>query len=224
PYTVRQGYIEDARAAVATLARDPKIDPRRIFLAGHSMGGHLAPRIASHDPRIAGIAILDGQSRRLFPVMEQQLQYMAALAPPSQRPALLRDVALLRSDARRVADAHLAPSALVLVPPGVKVDAAYFQDLRDHSPTAIAARLKIPILVIQGSRDYQVRMADFRGWQKALRGRANARCILIPGTNHLLMPGPPGAKGLSTPADYARPNHVSPRIIEVLAGWVHSHR
>ncbi|MGH9533881.1 MAG: alpha/beta fold hydrolase [Terriglobales bacterium] len=219
PYTVRQGYIEDARAAVAMLAANAEINPRRIFLAGHSMGGYLAPRIAANDPQIAGIAILDGPSRPFLIVLRQQLIYLARVEH-APRPRLERALAQLQADQREIANPHLEPAAVIRVPPGVKIPAAYFLDLRHYSPTTTAARLKIPILVIQGSRDYNVRLADFRGWQRALRGHANARCLLIPGLNHLLMPGPPGATGLSKPTDELRPNHVSTRAIEALSRWI----
>ena len=55
--------LEDADAAVAYL-RDPanmakfNLDPRRIFVAGHSMGGMMAASAASHDPRIAGVVMI----------------------------------------------------------------------------------------------------------------------------------------------------------------------
>lgn len=36
------GEVEDVRAVVAALAQDPEIDPRRIYLGGHSTGGTLS--------------------------------------------------------------------------------------------------------------------------------------------------------------------------------------
>lgn len=55
--------LEDSDAAVAYL-RDPanlakfNLDPRRIFVAGHSMGGMMAASAAAHDPRIAGLVMI----------------------------------------------------------------------------------------------------------------------------------------------------------------------
>lgn len=56
---------EDAKAA-ATFVESPAnqakygIDPQRIVLAGHSMGGFAALSAAVGDPRIAGVVVLDG--------------------------------------------------------------------------------------------------------------------------------------------------------------------
>lgn len=55
---------EDAHAAIAFL-RDPKsiakyhIDPARIAVAGHSMGGFMAADAAADDPRVIGLFLLD---------------------------------------------------------------------------------------------------------------------------------------------------------------------
>jgi pimeloyl-ACP methyl ester carboxylesterase len=55
--------IEDADAALAFL-RDPKVaarfgvDEKRIFVAGHSMGGYMAASAAAHDPAVAGLIMI----------------------------------------------------------------------------------------------------------------------------------------------------------------------
>lgn len=58
-----QGNLEDARAVLAYV-RDPaeaarlQIDPRRVALAGHSMGGWVAALTASGDPSLLGVALI----------------------------------------------------------------------------------------------------------------------------------------------------------------------
>ena len=58
------GAAEDAHAAIAFL-RDPAIvakyhiDPARIALAGHSMGGFMAADAAADDPRVIGLFLID---------------------------------------------------------------------------------------------------------------------------------------------------------------------
>lgn len=57
--------IEDTAASVQFL-RDPantakyRMDPRRLVVVGHSMGGFLAGYEASHDPAVAAVAIISG--------------------------------------------------------------------------------------------------------------------------------------------------------------------
>jgi hypothetical protein len=54
-FTVKEETVDDALAAVALLRKTEGIDPRRVFVLGHSLGGTLAPRIAKGDPGIAGL-------------------------------------------------------------------------------------------------------------------------------------------------------------------------
>ena len=46
-----------AVAAVATLRSVEKIDAKRIYVLGHSLGGMLIPRIAKRDKDVAGFVI-----------------------------------------------------------------------------------------------------------------------------------------------------------------------
>ena len=50
--TVDDEVVSDARAAVALVAQQPKINPKQVFLLGHSLGAYLAPRIATGDSQI----------------------------------------------------------------------------------------------------------------------------------------------------------------------------
>jgi fermentation-respiration switch protein FrsA (DUF1100 family) len=88
--------------------------------------------------------------------------------------------------------------------------------LRGYDPVKTAAQLKIPILILQGGRDYQVTNANFEEWTKALAKRKNVTLKSFPDLNHLFMPG----QGESTPAEYAKPNHVSEDVINAIAVWV----
>jgi fermentation-respiration switch protein FrsA (DUF1100 family) len=99
---------------------------------------------------------------------------------------------------------------------GSPVPASYVLDLRGYKPGETAAVLKIPILVLQGERDIQVRTADFEGWKKAFSGHANATFKLYPALNHLFMPG----TGPSSGSEYQKPNHVPKEVIDDIAAWI----
>ena len=55
--------LEDSDVALAFLRDSANVtkynlDPRRIFVAGHSMGGMMAASAAAHDPRVAGLVMI----------------------------------------------------------------------------------------------------------------------------------------------------------------------
>ncbi len=202
-FTVRDETIDDARAAVALLAKTDKIDGRRIFVLGHSLGGMLAPRIAEHDPRVAGLVILAGATR---PLEEIVLEQMTARGTPD-------DVKAAKASLARIRDTKLQPTDVVDFV-GVKVPASYFLDLRGYAPAQRAAQLDVPILVLQGDRDIQVRPADFAGWQRALGARPHARLKRYPTLTHLF------TVGEGTVADYQKAGHVAPEVIADIAAFV----
>ena len=72
-FTVREETIDDAIKAATILRNDSRIDSGRIFIAGHSMGGMLAPRIDAEGGNFAGLIILGGTPLRLEEVMKSQL-------------------------------------------------------------------------------------------------------------------------------------------------------
>lgn len=216
-FTVKDEYIDDARAAVALLASNPEIDPKRIFLAGHSEGGYLAPRIAAGDPRITGIAILEGNTRPIEKLILDQLHYEASLGGPNaaQIEKMIPDA---EKAAAQMESPDLKPGTTVNII-GASLPASYILDLRGYDPAAVAAGLKIPILIVQGSRDYQVTSADYSGWQKALTGHANATFKLFPDINHLMISG----AGPSSPQEYMEPSkNVAAEVVDAIASWVNS--
>lgn len=217
-FTVKDEYIDDARAAVALLAQRPEINPTAIFLAGHSEGGYLAPRIASGDSQIAGIIILEGNTRPIEQLVIEQLQYQAGLGGPGAG-QLQKMIAEAQQQAKIIDDRNLKPGTSVQLL-SASVPASYFLDLRSYDPAATAAQLKAPILVVQGGRDYQVTEKDFANWQKALAGHSNATLKTYPALNHLLIAG----SGPSAPAEYSKPGqHVAAEVINDLAAWIHAH-
>ena len=213
--TVRAETVDDAVAAVDLLRRTPGVDPDRVFVVGHSLGGYLAPRIAAQAPgRVAGIGILEGNTSPLQRLIQAQLEYLASAdggADPQAAaalPAIREQVALVDSDALT---ASTPASALPL-----GVPAAYWLDLRGYDPAATAAGQAIPVFISQGGRDYQVPPTELAGWRSALGGRKDVTTREYPALNHLLMAG----AGPSRPAEYAVPGHVAPELVADLAAWV----
>ena len=212
--TVDDEVIDDARAAVALVAKQPKINPKQVFLLGHSLGAYLAPRIATGDAQIAGIAILGANTKPIEQVIVEQIHYLSGKsgAPPDESAKQIADV---EAAAKQIESPGLKPNDAVSLL-GSKTYGAYWLDLRGYDPVKAAAQLKIPILILQADRDYQVTNANFEEWNKALAKRKNVTLKSFPGLNHLFMPG----QGVPTPAEYANPNHIAEEVIDTVAMWV----
>jgi alpha-beta hydrolase superfamily lysophospholipase len=213
--TVREEVIDDAVAAVDLLRATDGIDPDRIVVAGHSLGGYLAPRIAAQAPgRVAGIALLEGSISPLEDLIGAQLAYLASDeggADPQAKAMLDGLAARIKKVKSPDLTAQTPASELPL-----GIPAAYWLDLRTYDPGATAAALGIPILVVQGGRDYQVPPSEGALWRRALAGTTRATFKEYPALNHLLLAG----EGPSRPAEYAIPGHVDGAVVSDLAAWV----
>lgn len=218
--TVQEETIDDAQAAVTVLAARREVDPHRIFVLGHSLGGTLAPRIASEDPRVAGIILMAGGTRPLSRVIVDQIKYIASLKG-QLTDAEKAQIAAVEQAAREIESPTLKPTAIIEVL-GSPTPGSYWLDLRAYHPAQVAAGLKIPILVLQGERDYQSTLEDFNGWKKALAGNPHVAFRLYPGLYHLFMPSTSPGNGPGTPADYNTPGHVSEQFIADIAQWIQS--
>lgn len=99
------------------------------------------------------------------------------------------------------------------------VPASYWLDLRGYDPAESAKTLKQPMLILQGERDYQVTMEDFKRWNTVLAGKGNVTFKSYPGLNHLFIAG----TNRSTPLEYEQPGHVDVRVVEDIASWIKKH-
>jgi dienelactone hydrolase len=220
--TVNEETVDDAVLAVGQLAAMPEIDRKHIYVLGHSLGAMMAPRIAEHaqknakaDP-VAGLILMAGTTRPLEDVVVEQVRYLAEL-DGKVTDEEKKQIADAEEFAREVRSPDLKPDATLRML-GIPIPGSYFLDLRNYHPAEAAAKLKLPMLILQGERDYQVRMADFEGWKKALGGKRNVTLKSYPGLNHLFITG----TGPSTPREYSQAGHVAEEVIKEIADWIHA--
>ncbi len=213
-FTVQDETGDDALAAAEFLRSRPEIDPNRVFVLGHSLGGYLITRIGRQDPKLAGLISLAGAARPLEDLMVEQNQYLATLQ--GNPPGAQEHIDKLKAEAQRAktlkADTLNAPGEVLLGAPP-----SYWIDLQGYDPAMEARELKQPMLFLQAERDYQVTMTDFARWQDGLSERKNVKFRSFPTLNHLFQAG----EGKSMPNEYmAKPDHVVPEVIEEIATWL----
>jgi fermentation-respiration switch protein FrsA (DUF1100 family) len=96
------------------------------------------------------------------------------------------------------------------------VYATYWLDMMAYDQIATAQNLDIPMLILQGERDYQVTMTDFELWQSTLADKPNVTFISYPTLNHLFLAG----EGQSTPTEYTLPSHIPIEVITDIVNWI----
>ena len=174
--TVDEEVIRDGVAAVGLLRARRDVEQDRIVLVGHSLGAMLAPEIAKQAWPIAGIVMLAPSGRKLEQAIVQQARFSAQTAP-GQLPVVERQ-------ADDISAHKMPPTQMFFGAP-----ASYYYNLDARDELAIARSLNLPILILHGSRDYQVLDKDIGDWQNGLKGDPKVRVDTFPGLNHLFIAG-----------------------------------
>ncbi|GAA4395441.1 alpha/beta hydrolase [Tsukamurella soli] len=209
--TVDDEYLPQALGALHLLREHPAIDG--VYLLGHSLGATVAPRIATEEPGVRGLILLAGATEQVHHAALRQIRYLVSLGTTAvdSHPAVV-DMAqrVARIDAPDFSDS--IPSDVL--PFGAP--AAYWRSLIEYDPAATAAALRIPILLLQGGRDYQVTAVDnLPAWRDALAGCGEATITVYEEDDHQFFVG----TGPSTPNGYLAPQHVDLRVIDDVAAW-----
>jgi len=213
-FTVEQETVEDAVAAVRTLRQTEGIDPEKIFVLGHSLGGMMVPRIAARGFEAAGFIVMAGPARPLEEMVVEQMEYQASLKTPlsAEVEEKLKEVKRQAAAIKALKRGGPENAELLLGGP-----VSYWLDLQKYDPVTEAAKIKKPLLVLQGEKDCQVNAAvDFAKWKQALSGQPNVTCKQFAGLNHLMM----HVEGKSTGEEYAVAGNVAPEVVEEIARWI----
>jgi dienelactone hydrolase len=198
--TMTRETVDDAVLAAALLRTQAEIDPRRVYVLGHSQGGYMLPRIMHADPKLAGVIVMAGNVRPIEELIVDQTEYLFA-ANGGATPEQQKQIETMRNDPWKAL-------------PGIPD--SYRADLRGYDPVKFARESRVPMLILQGERDYQVTMKDFELWKKGLGGRPNVTFHSFPKLNHLFIAG----EGKSLPQEYERAAHVDAEVIDAIAHWI----
>jgi pimeloyl-ACP methyl ester carboxylesterase len=228
-------FTSDAEAAVTWLRTQPRIDPDRVGVLGHSEGGIIAPAVAAEDKSVAFVVMIAGPAIRgdkLFvlqsamtaktygaphdyiarrQIFDQEL-YDAIIAAPSSAIALDHArVIVAKGVTDKVVDSNEADT---LPQDASRPWERYFLA---YDPAPTLASLKVPVLVLHGSLDVQVpAREDLAAAREALKNNPKATVIELPGMNHLLQDAKTGS-----PNEYNNIEEtISPTALKIICDWV----
>ncbi|MEA2720262.1 MAG: uncharacterized protein QOJ39_2126 [Candidatus Eremiobacteraeota bacterium] len=201
----RSELLADVKAAYRFARAQRRIDPKRVYLLGHSEGGELVPTVAAAEAGVAGIILMAPPS---LPLWQVSMQQALASVPPERRAAAERD--------------ELA--ALDKLRHGTEPRDAWYRSSMDLDPVVDIARVRAPILMLQAEGDVQVSAKDLPRLAKAARARNRDVTVrTFPGDNHLFEPivsNEPQTPQTALHQYLTVPSRIDARVLDALTAWL----
>lgn len=166
-----ENYINDAKEWVDFLKKENRFSA--LIVAGHSEGSLIGMRAAVNNPNVSKYISIAGMGENMGIVLKKQL-----LAQPQG----IRDLAYPIIDTLMQGDTvtNVSPFLFSLFRPSVQ---PYLISCFKYYPAQEIGKLKIPVLILQGTTDIQVSIEDA---DMLSQGNPKAEKHLIEGMNHVL--------------------------------------
>lgn len=213
---IDEEVIDDALSAITIVKNNPLFKKSKITIIGHSLGAMCAPLIAKKSKNVKAIVLLAGNARPLEDLLLEQYNYIYGLDSIDVNEK--QDLLKIESQIKRVKNESLLKSAKPEDLP-LGLHSYYWQSLNAYNQTEVAKKIKQPVFLMQGERDYQVTMTDFNLWKQTLSSNSKNKFITYPTLNHLFMAG----TGKSKPDEYEKPNNVDEQVIKDISTWIKEH-
>ena len=237
----------DVVAALAFLKEQAEVDPKKVGLLGYSMGGAVAPLVAANRKNgVAFVVSLAGPGVSGADLSAMQLEAFLRLDGKIPPPDIEKLVALqvkaqetfvdsgdkakvleLLEEARQIGMQHLSEKHLKFMNDDMRAaqDAAqlatmetpWFADFLKFNPSKHWKKVKCPVLVLIGEKDFQVPAdANMKPLVKALKRNKDVTATKVPGLNHLFQNAETGQI-----IEYAQLDETfDPATLEVISAWL----
>ena len=205
--------VDDVVETVRWAKAQPDVAADSVYVLGHSLGATLAPRIAKRADGVAGIVLVAALARPLEDAVVEQTAYVSSLTDASGVAGQqIEDIKRQADNIKKLG----TPEFDDKIPLLLGIPRSYWAFANVYKPVEVAAGLALPMLILQGERDYQVTMEDFGLWRLGLLRNKNAFFKSYPKLNHLLQEG----SGKATPFEYYRESPVAGYVIEDIASFI----
>ena len=218
--TVKTETIYDAILATELLKKDPRIDPERVFIIGHSMGGMLSPRIDAEGGNYAGLIIMAGSPRKLEEIILDQNEAALRSTKGFVNWIVKKQVAKFAAmfdGMYELSDAEAKKKKI-----GGGTTLYYFKEMGEHAASAYLSSCEKPILIMQGEKDFQATAEkDFAAYKQLLAGRSNVTFRLYENLSHAFVPSVYGDI-MKAKQEYNVKQHISDEVIGDIASWINN--
>ncbi|MDI9375952.1 MAG: DUF3887 domain-containing protein [Thermotogota bacterium] len=197
-------YIEDALTIIAQMKGIPQFSS--IYLAGHSMGGMVAPWIAQ-EAGVDGMILLAGSPVKFAQIsLDQNLDLVGDQLSEEQK-------AQVKDFFTKMLNQEIPPETDL----GQGITAGYYYSFDGYFCMPVLEETEMPVLVVNAELDFQTPKKYFDIFVEKLGDRPNITLKLLPGLNHIFNETDGTIKSVE---EYDRPGYVAVELIDLLESWI----
>jgi len=197
-------YIEDALTIIGQMKGIPQFSS--IYLAGHSMGGMVAPWIA-REAGVDGMILLAGSPMKLAQIsLDQNLDLVGDQLTEEQK-------AQVKDFFTKMLNQEIPPETDL----GQGITAGYYYSFDKYFCMPVLEETEMPVLIVNAELDFQSPKKYFDVFVEKLGDRPNITLKLLPGLNHIFNETDGTIKSVE---EYDRPGYVAVELIDLLEEWI----
>ncbi|MGE5569967.1 MAG: alpha/beta hydrolase family protein [Rhodospirillales bacterium] len=221
----------DALAGIAYLKSRKEIDPARIGIIGHSQGGLVGAIAASNSPDVAFLVSMAGTGLPGDHIVLRQVETLsrsAGVSPEMTAEALAVQRKLFEILKTETDDGAAVRKMLAELPEPARrakeaelrvMTSRAYRSLITTDPAPVLAKVRIPVLAINGELDTQVAADEnLSAIAAALAkgGNKNVTTVKLPGLNHLFQRAETGAV-----SEYRHIEEtINPAALKTIGDWI----
>ena len=231
-------FADDALAGIEFLKKQNGISTNKLGLIGHSEGGLIAPIAATTSNDIAFFIMMAGPGMVGEQILYEQndLSLKAAGMPDyaiqqnrmvqkgifevlKNQPDSVKALEELRIKMSQGFYPGMTPEMQKAVDNKIAgINNNWFRYFLTYDPQPTLAKVKCPVLALNGEKDVQVPVSNLEAIKKAINkgGNQNIKTLAFPNLNHLFQNCETGAA-----AEYSQIDEtIDPKVLEIMKNWI----
>jgi esterase/lipase len=210
-FTIKDEIMNDAVAAARMVREFENVNPDKVYILGHSLGGYVIPRIAEEFTEAAGFIMMAAPAEHIKEYLLDQIEYVA-MEDGTVTLEEQQAINTVTKELEQLEEPEKIPKNQLIL--GAYKD--YWMDLSDYNAMEKAEEITSPVLVLQGERDYQVTMDQYNLWEGAFATYSNWIFHSYPSLNHLMMAG----EGSPSSKEYRTKSYVDKQVINDIIEFI----
>jgi len=201
-----EDYVDDAIGMINLLKEDKRFS--KIIVLGHSEGSLVGMLAANaSDGKANAFISVEGAGRRADELLKEQMKSQPSYVSESFKKVL---DSLIIGKIQPKVDASL----YAIARPSIQ---NYLMSWFRFDPSQEIKKLKMPVLIVQGTTDLQVTVAD---GEKLKKAKSSSAYLLVRGMNHVLKEAP--ADRDKNMATYNQPDlPLKPELVSGILDFIH---